>query len=528
MGTSTIGTPTTETPTMTAMDISSVAGKGQQCIEVMGEEFMTSEAMENDMVSGIEIAPSKSCGESVSTASTHPLSTDSSESWSLSSTSLVDARTDTSDDSEEDENDQAPYLRTPLFCNAGSSMESLVGAEGVCNPAYGRRRIEKPRKQRATNLPAAMRRCDVQEERTRVEMILVVRLENNVSLNSEEQSIVNTVENQPDRLLSSVISKSTSLLCMMSLIPVDRLSQLFDMQNRMEGCFLSILAFHDGIPALVGNDPLALNGNHFSIPLDDWLRNRKTIKKSETDTETEKDSPVALKPKRNMQIEVEDECRNFVCNPGLLPLMTSPRTANDETDLLCDEELRAVMKITQNGNDTSALFPCFSVGSDSYSCESDDGLKDEMGALDRLQNELQIELETAEETIKELETAKVTIDGTEAIAIGTGKKSIGKLPLLRRRRYQKPLSSPTLPPPRSKRRVRFSKTHTEHIFISEIASISDESAEDYGCEFHLDEYTYVIEDAVEELTSLFVQRLQYFRPRQPKDRVATRSNTHYF
>jgi hypothetical protein len=590
MGTSTIGRPTIETPTMAAMNKSSVTGKGQQCIEVMGEEFMTSEVMENDMVSGIEIAPSKSCGDSISTASTDPLTTDSSDSWSISSNSLLDAKTDTSDDSEEDEHDhdQAPYARRiPLFCNAGSSMENLVGAEGFCNPVYGRRRIQKPKKQRTTNSLAARRRCDVQEERTRVEMVLVVRLENNVSLKSEEQGIVNTFENQPDRLFSSVISKTTSLLCMMSLkatdlpfllnsvthsasnrfslqppfvmfpnkssvfvakhkdsdiyqlmsrgpIPVDSLSQLFDIQNRMEGHFVSILAFHDGIPALVGNDPLALNGNHFSILLDDWRRKREKIGKHEidtdtdTDTETEKHAPVALKPKRYMQIDVDDECGNFVCNPGLLPLMTSPTTANDETDLLCDEELRAVMKITQNGNDTSALFPCFSTGSDSYSCESDDGLKDEMGALESLQNELQIELDTAEETIKELDMAEETIDATDAIDIGTEKKPIGKLPLLRRREFQIPLPPPTLPPPRSKRRVRFSKTHTEHIFVSDIASISDESVEDFGCEFHLDEYTYAIEEAVEEITNAFVQKFQYFRPRQPKERVATRSNMHYF
>jgi hypothetical protein len=111
-------TPTIETPTMSAMDKSIIAGIGQQCIEVMGEEFMTSEVMENDMVSGIEIAPSKSCCDSLSTASTDPLTTDDSGSWSLSSNSLVDARADTSDDSEEDENDQAPFTRTPSFCSS--------------------------------------------------------------------------------------------------------------------------------------------------------------------------------------------------------------------------------------------------------------------------------------------------------------------------------------------------------------------------------------------------------------------------
>jgi hypothetical protein len=427
---------------MVPMAKSSVAGKGQQCIEIMGEEFMTSEVIENDVVSGIEIAPSKSCGESVSTASTDPLSTDSSGSWSISSNSLVDARTDTSDDSEEDGNDQAPYTRTPLFCNTESSMENLVGAEGFCRPVSGRlRKIT----QRATGSPEATRHCDVQEERTRVEMVLVVRLRNNISLNSEEKGIVSTVENQPDRLLSSVISKTSSLLCMMSLkatdlpfllnsvthsasnavslqppfvmfpnkssvfvakhkdsdiyqlmsrgpIPVDSLPQLFDMQDRMEGLFVSILAFHNGIPPLVGNDPLALNGDDFSILLDDWRRKRKNKKNSETETQTAKQTSLVLKPRRNMQIDVDDECGNFVCNPGLVPLMTSPKPANDETDLLCDDELRAVMKITQNGNDTSALFPCFSTGSDSFSCESDDGLKDEMGALESLQNELQITL----------------------------------------------------------------------------------------------------------------------------------------
>jgi hypothetical protein len=594
MGKSTIRIATIGTPTMVATDKSSADGKGQQYIEIMGEEFTTSEVMEDDMVSGIEIAPSKSCSESVSTASTDPLTTDSSESWSISSNSLADVGTD----SEEDENDQAPFTgRTPLFCNAGSAMENSTDAEGFCGPVYGRRRRKKPIKQRMTSSLPVTRRCDVQEERTRIEMVLVVRLDslsergkNNVSLNSEQRGIVDTFENQPDRLFSSLISKTTSLLCKMSLkatdlpfllnsvthsasngfslqppfvmfpnkstvfvakhkdsdiyqlmsrgpIPVDSLSQLFSMQDRMEGLFVSILAFHDGIPTLVGNDPLALNDN-FSILLDDWRRKRKSKKKSGTNTETDKHTPAALKPKRNMQIDVDDECGNFVCNPGLLPLMTSPKTTNDEADLLRDDELRAVMKITQNGNDTSALFPCFSAGSDSYSCESDDGLRDELGALESLQNELQIELQTAEVIIKEqqstdviikeLQTAEGTTNGTDDIDIGTGKKFIRKLPSLRRHEYQAPLSTPRLPPPRSRRKVRFSKTHTEHIFISEIPSISDESAEDYGCEFHLDEYTYAIEEAVEGLIPACVKNLHYFKPRPPTERVATRSNMHYF
>jgi hypothetical protein len=591
MGTSTTG----------AMDKSSVDRKGQQYIEMMGEEFMTSEVTEDDtgMVSGFEIAPSKmSCLESVSTDSTDPITTDSSDSWSVSSNSLVDARTDTSDDSEEDENDQAPHTGTPLFCNAGGSMGSFVNADGFCSPVYGRRRRRgKPKKEIATRSIAVMRPpCDVQEERTRVEMVLVVKMDSlserrkkNGSFIPEELGIVNTVENQPDQLFRSLISKTTSLLCSMSLkatnlpfllnsvthsasngfslqppfvmfpnkstvfvakhkdsdiyhlmsrgpIPVDSLSHLFGIQERMEGLFVSILAFHDGIPALVGNDPLALDGNHFSILLDDWRRKRKT--KIASISETNK---VALKPKRNMQIDVDDECGNFVCNPGLLPLMTSPETTNDETDLLCDEELRAVMKITQNGNDTSALFPCFSTGSDSYhSCESDDGLRDELGALESLQNELQVELQTAEATIDDdddidIEMGKTKLpsarsDGTDDIHIGTRIKPIRKLPSARRREeYSTPLSPPVPLPPRSRRRVRFSNTNTEHIFISDITSISDDgSAEDYGCEFHLDEYSYAIEDCFEELKEGFLQNLQYFRPRQPKDRVATRSNMHYF
>jgi hypothetical protein len=569
-----MGISTKGTPTMVAMDRSSVDRKGQQDIEIMGEDFMTSEVMENEMVSGFEIVPSKSGSESVSTASTDPLTTDSSGDWSLSSNSLVDAITDTSDDSEQDENDQAPHTG-PLLCNAGGSMGNFADADGFCRPVYGRRRQGKPKNQRATSsLAAKMRRCDVQEERTRIEMVLVVKLDSfsevgkkNGPLNTEEPVIVRAVENQPDRLFSSLISSTTSLLCSMSLkatdlpfllnsvthsasnsfslqppfvmfpnkssvfvakhqdsdiyqlmsrgpIPVDSLSQLFGMQDRMEGRFVSILAFHDGIPALVGNDPLPLNGNNFSIILDDWRRKKKT--KSETNTNTERGkhaTVVALKPKRNMQIDVDDESGNFVCNPGLLPLITSPKTTNDETNFLRDDELRAVMRITQNGNDTSALFPCFWTENDSYSCESDDGLQDELGALESLQNELQVELQTAEATIKD---------------IGTGEKLIRNLRSPRRREYQIPLSPPAVLPPRSRRRVRFSNTNTEHIFVSEIASISDESVEEYGCEFHMDEYVYAIEDCLEELKTGFWQNLDRIRPRQPKERVATRSNMHYF
>jgi hypothetical protein len=677
MGTTTTGTTTIGTTKMWAMATSTDTTKGEDCIEILGDEFVTTEVIEDHLVCGIEILPSKSSGDSVATGPTYPITTDSSGSWSLSSNSLLEIITDISEDIDGNGNDQAqksyslPYAATqsPLCCNAGSSMENYASMEAyadvVCSPVYGRRR--RPKKKCATKSPAPVKQCDVQEERTRVEMVLVMKLDMDCLSDSERdcvtsdcvtsdclasdcvasdcvvsdcvardcktsdcvasdcvaservaseraaservaservasecaasecaservasdcaRRIINLMDPEPDLLFNRLISRTTSLLCRMSLkatdlpflhksvthspsngfalqppfvmfpnkssvfvakhkesdiyqlmsrgpIPVDSLPQLFDIQDHMDGLFVSVLAFHDGIPALVGKDPLALDGNNFSILLDDWRRKRKRSPRNgltvETNTHTNTNTRALspLKPRSNMQIDVDDEYGNFVCNPGLLPLMTSPKSNNDDTNLLQDDELRAIMKITQNGNDTSALFPCFFEGSGGSFAESDDGLGAEMGALESLQKDLQVELHIAEVIVNEA-AAKPKDIGTEKTPINPT-----LLPIRKRvytiLRSQTPRPSPR-PSPQEIRRVRFSNKNEEHIFVSEITSRSDESGDDYyGCEFHFDDYTYAIEDVFEEFTNAFREMWQQFKPRQPRGRVANRSNMHFF
>lgn len=72
-------------------------------------------------------------------------------------------------------------------------------------------------------------------------------------------------------------------------------------------------------------------------------------------------------------------------------------SSTDNNDFLLDGELRAVMKITQDGDYVSPIFPSFS--SDSYyldSSESDDGLDSELGALEMLEAGLRQEIEAAD------------------------------------------------------------------------------------------------------------------------------------
>ena len=71
--------------------------------------------------------------------------------------------------------------------------------------------------------------------------------------------------------------------------------------------------------------------------------------------------------------------------------------AYDSVDLLLDSELRAVMKITKDGEDASTLFPSVSFDSFMATCDSDDGLDDELVALEMLEVDLRQEMDTATE-----------------------------------------------------------------------------------------------------------------------------------
>lgn len=127
--------------------------------------------------------------------------------------------------------------------------------------------------------------------------------------------------------------------------------------------------------------------------------------------ESESDEPTTLAPSTSLVVgepqishsttnELFDDDDRVVLHPSALSLMTSQGGGGggdsvDHNDLLRDSELRAVMKLTRDGEDVSTLFPSFSFDSYMASCESDDGLNSEIGALQALEVDLRQEIETA-------------------------------------------------------------------------------------------------------------------------------------
>lgn len=166
----------------------------------------------------------------------------------------------------------------------------------------------------------------------------------------------------------------------------------------------------------------------------------------------------------------------------------SPKAEN----LVKDEDLRAVMKFTNNGNDVSVLFPSFSYESSVVSFDSDDGLKEELKALDELQRNLQ----------KELDGADIIINGIQRKTPRTRKKLEADLwkemenadyiikclqdPHHRRHCLKRNLSDSSRNLKRETksttgardRRVRFAEHNEEFIFVGDGYASSSESSHD--------------------------------------------------
>ena len=104
-------------------------------------------------------------------------------------------------------------------------------------------------------------------------------------------------------------------------------------------------------------------------------------------------------PKRWNLCKVDEHHDTVILDPKALSLLTDEEvlgSSDDRTDssVLEDKELRAVMKLTNDADDLSALFPTFSYDSPSY-CDSDDGLDREIGDLIQSEARLRKELELA-------------------------------------------------------------------------------------------------------------------------------------
>ena len=580
----------------------------ERCIETWGE-FTASEVTEDNIVCGIELSPNKSgdskkSGDDVATIATYPsTSLSSSESWSLSNNSLIEAAAQTYGKLSLGGNGRDPLeivkKRPSFLCSSTRSSIQRCAAE-VCGPVSDiytgtntknatkpqALRIECDTQEETTRFemvllpkrlqavqpsaeedqPQALRiECDTSEETTRCEVLLMPKKlqaiqpsvledrqvdETKVPSKVQEREIINVMEPKPDSLFPKLMmNKPSSFLCSMVLsgkdvnfvlktrqhsktndeglhppfvmfpnqtsvfvsksrqsqvyqllsrgpIPVDSVPELFRIQNSIVGGFVSIKAFCDGVPALDRQKPLALHDSNFSILLDDWCRKKKRVVGAAKLNSSSASS--SSQETCKMQIHIDNEYEHFFCNPSSLPLMTSPSSKADDTSLFRDKELQAVMRITQDGNDTSALFPSFSDAGSSFEAESDDGLRDEMGALDDVQKELHTELHIAETVIK-----------------GTGGDIFEALEYLAKKSPRA-----TNPSPRRTyvRRVHFSNYNEERVFIADAESRSEESRNEtnYGCDYFCDEMLYSFEETVNFFSKRYATYME--RGRSPQHR----------
>lgn len=138
-----------------------------------------------------------------------------------------------------------------------------------------------------------------------------------------------------------------------------------------------------------------------------------------------------------------------------LPAVEADSETEIGTALLQDEELRAILESTEDGNNLSRIAPSLSYDT-LTDCESDDGLREELGALDHAEEELRRELASA--------------DTLELFGIFNGVSKQQKV-------TPSEISIPFFASPR---RVRFSDTIQEHVFAREIPyGMSDESEDGF-------------------------------------------------
>ena len=146
---------------------------------------------------------------------------------------------------------------------------------------------------------------------------------------------------------------------------------------------LTLETFRHMVPKLLSseNSPGALR-----VQLDNWRDNMRSLKQRMKDVATEP-----------LMISCTD---GITCSASALPLISTaspqPSTASDPS-LFQDQELNAIMALTEGGADTSILFPCVSDESRSEEdFEDDDGLRDELGALNTIEEDLRKELEATD------------------------------------------------------------------------------------------------------------------------------------
>lgn len=183
------------------------------------------------------------------------------------------------------------------------------------------------------------------------------------------------------------------------------LSQLFLCQSHLLGQNVRVnsFAYRDGLPSISGTEPVHLESNMFHVRLNGWKRSR-----SGPEVEDQKPDSVVDGENKSPSSGESKERKYLIPNTELIPFMTGKGKSDAVADLVTDEELKAFLKITKDGEEASPLFPSFSLDDMASELCSNDGLDEELGALEYINNELR----------KELAFADVVINGTSTTESG--------------------------------------------------------------------------------------------------------------
>jgi hypothetical protein len=214
-------------------------------------------------------------------------------------------------------------------------------------------------------------------------------------------------------------------------MPGGVVTHLFDVQGNINGRIVKIqsYAFRDTIPPFVGRDPIPLDASTVRVRLNNWRRSKNSNNNNNKKTSSEQykstsnfivattakqlhhgrprrtllvathghqlSPPSATSSLRHTRVYCTTQMLSFVSSASPRPLETASDVSDGAISLFRDDELRAIMEITKEGENTSALFPSCSTESEIDFC-SDDGLGDEISALDEINRELRKELAIAD------------------------------------------------------------------------------------------------------------------------------------
>jgi hypothetical protein len=285
------------------------------------------------------------------------------------------------------------------------------------------------------------------------------------------------------RALVSVDDEDSCILSSSGPLTEGSITRLFNVQGLVNGrqVKLKSFAFRDDIPSMKGTEgtkPVSLDSSVLQVRLQGWKRGSfgRMLMMPES-------TPIDSERKEHHSEKHENENVVVLQNTAFLPLFAGHDKGDDAASLFADEELRAVLKITKDGEEASPLFPSFSDDDHkSWDVCSDDGLDEELGALEGFNDQLRKELAIADVILK----ASESCDGIKkANRVFISKKKVPEPPDPNDTETTLSMtdSEHSEEGPRwrivstKKRHVRFSERNDEFFFIAERPILMNDSDE---------------------------------------------------